>query len=89
MAEKDILQREIDDNLAFFETKVDDLIHDHRDRYALLRHKKVIGIYDTLRDAKVAGDNQFTDGIFSIQKITKKSVDLGVFSHAMHLGDTQ
>jgi hypothetical protein len=81
------LEREIDLNLEFFRGKLPELIAGHRDRYALLRKQEIVGIYDTIRDAKMTGDRFFPDGLFSIQKITDKSLDLGIFSHAVHLGD--
>ena len=84
----DELAREIDQNLEYFQTRLPELIADHRDRYALLRKQEIVGIYDTLRDAKMTGDRFFPDGIFSIQKITDQSRDLGIFSHAVHLGNS-
>ncbi len=89
MADRDAQIREIDDNLAFFQTKVQELLQDHRNRFALLRQKQIVGMYDTLRDAKTAGDKLFPDGLFSIQEVTDKASDLGVLSHAMHLGAAQ
>jgi hypothetical protein len=89
VADKDDLAREIDANLEFFLTRLGELLEHHANRYALLRKKQVVGIYDTIRDAKTSGDELYPDGIFSIQKISDKSADLGVFSHAMHLGRAQ
>lgn len=87
MATKDELQKEIDDNLTFFESKLPDLLPHHRNRFALLRERTIAGIFDTIRDAQTAGSSLYPDGKFSIQKITDKPVDLGVYSYAMHLGN--
>lgn len=89
MADRDAHIREIEENLAFFQAKVQELLKDHRNRFALLRQKQIIGMYDTLRDAKTAGDKLFPDGLFSIQEVTDRASDLGVFSYAVHLGAAQ
>jgi hypothetical protein len=87
MASNDELMKEIDANLAFFETRLGGLLPHHRDRYALLRQQEIAGIYDTVRDAQTAGASLFPDGKYSIQKITDKPVELGVYSYAMHMGN--
>ncbi len=51
----------------------------HSGKYALLRHCKIIGIFDTFNDACQAGDMQ-EDKIYSVQHITDKIIDLGFFS---------
>ena len=86
MTTREQLAEEIDANLAFFETKLADLLQHHRNRYALLREKNIQGIYDTIRDAQTAGASLYCDGKYSIQKITDKPVELGVYSYAMHMG---
>ncbi len=82
------LDIEIEKNLRFFKSKLSTLLENHRGRYALLRHEEIFGIYDTVRDAKITGDNFFDDGLFSIQKIIDQPSDLGFYSHAVHLGNS-
>jgi hypothetical protein len=77
---------EIDKNYTFFQSKLPQLLEHHRNRFALLRHQEIVGIYDTVRDAKVTGDKFFSDGLFSIQQIEGEALNLGYFSHAVHLG---
>jgi hypothetical protein len=89
MSDQDALTREIDENLEFFQSKLGELLKGHRNRYALLRHRQIIGMYDTLRDAKMAGDKLYTDGIFSIQEVSDSATNLGVYSYAMHMGAAQ
>lgn len=85
MINKDI-QTEIDENFAYFQTMLPDLLRDHRNRYALLRSKEIVGIYDTIRDAQTTGDRFFPDRIYSIQKVSDVPVDLEFFSHAGLMG---
>lgn len=77
---------EIDANLAFFESKLPDLLAHHRNRFALLREAKIAGIFDTIRDAQTAGEALYSDGKYSVQKVTDKPVELGVYSYAVHMG---
>ena len=76
----------IDKNLQVFQQKMPGLLKDHLGRYVLLHNEEISGIYDTVRDAQVAGNKLYPDGKFSIQKIATKPVDLGYFSHAVHMG---
>ena len=81
-----VLQEEIDKNLAFFETKLPELLPQHRDRYVLLRKQSIVGIFDTIRDAQTAGNAIHPDGIFSIQQVTNIPFHFGMFSYVMHMG---
>jgi hypothetical protein len=79
-------QVEVDNNFDFFRKKLPELLQKEHGRYALIRHREIAGIFDTLIDAVTAGKKMFADRMFSIQQITEASIDLGFFSHAVHLG---
>ena len=81
MADRD-RQARIEINLRFFRTLLPSLINEHRGRYALLRDETLVGVYDTVRDAKLTADRFFEDGNYSIQQITETPVNLGFYSHA-------
>ncbi len=83
------LSAEIDKNYAYFQTRLASLLEHHRNRYALLRQQEIVGVYDTVRDAKMTGDKFFSDGLFSIQQIESEPLNLGYFSHAVHMGAAQ
>lgn len=83
------LQEEIDGNLEFFNERLPELLQGDEDRYALLKSRAITGLFDTIRDAKTAGDALYSDGIYSIQKITDVAIDLGAFSHVGRLGMTR
>jgi hypothetical protein len=82
-------QQEIDANLQFFLAELPRLLSAHRGKFALLRHGKIEGFYDTVMDAVQTGNKLFDDKIFSVQKVTDTGADLGYYSHAVHLGDPQ
>jgi hypothetical protein len=79
-------QREVDRNHEVFMTLVEDLRQDNDGRFALMRDQRIVGIFDTLRDAAVAGESMFGDGRFSIEQIVAEPVDLGFYSHAADIG---
>jgi hypothetical protein len=79
-------QKEIDANFEFFQKKLPEILEHHRGKYALIRNREIVGYYDTAVDAQLSGSQLFKDEVFSIQQVTDKSVDLGFYSHAVHLG---
>jgi hypothetical protein len=79
-------QIEVDRNLEAFRVQLSSLLRTHAGKYALMRHQEIVGFFDTLADALVAGQKLYSDQLFSIQEVTETSVDLGFFSHAVHLG---
>lgn len=86
MPDRNVRQIEVDRNLEAFREKLPELLLTHRGKFALIRHREVTGIFDTLMDALIAGQKLYSDQIFSIQEITEKFIDLGFFSHAVHMG---
>ena len=83
------LDLEIQSNLKAFQAQSDKLRKCHRGRYALLRHEEIVAIYDTVRDAQITGSKFFDDGLYSVQKIGMSPINLGSFSYAVHLADSQ
>jgi hypothetical protein len=82
-------QQEVDRNFAFFKAELPTILPQHMGKYALIRDKKIHGYFDTVVDAQTTGSKLFEDNLFSIQKVTNEIVDLGLFSHAVHLGHPQ
>jgi hypothetical protein len=79
---------EIDSNLDEFLKLLPTLIHDHPDVYVLMRHKAVIGYYQTAIEAQVTGNQQFADQIFSIQHVKETAEELGRYSYAIPARET-
>ena len=78
------LQAEVDRNYEAFVKILPSILSARRDRYALMKAGKILGYYSTALDARQAADSFIADGIYSIQKVTDSSIDLGYFSHAVH-----
>jgi hypothetical protein len=79
-------QEEVDSNFAFFQRELSLLLTSERGKFALIRDCKIEGFFDTALDAQITGSKLFDDGLFSIQQVTDDAVDLGYYSHAVHLG---
>ena len=85
MGKNEALQQVVDDNFEAFQKLLPDLIGRVRGKYALMRDEEVIEFFDSARDAVIYGQKQFPDGLISVQHVTNRVVDLGYFSHALHL----
>lgn len=77
------LQKEIEGNYAAFEKLLPELIKTRAGKHALMHNGIIVDFFDTARDAYVAGQRLYPDGLFSIQEVTNVFVDLGFFSYAM------
>ena len=84
MADIDKRQEAVDRNFDAFLKKLPELIRTHGGKFALLRDGEVVEFFDTARDAMIFGQKTYSDGLFSVQEVTDRIVDLGYFSHAVH-----
>ncbi len=86
MAALNLQQQEVDDNFAYFLAELPNILPLHAGKFAVLRSRQIVGYYETIVDAWTAANNQFLDGLFSVQQVGQDAADLGYFSHAMYLG---
>ncbi len=82
-------QAEVDQNFEAFKAMLPDLMKDSAGKYVLLRGTKLVEKFDTAGDALIYAQAQFPDGFYSIQEVTGHTIDLGFFSHAMHVQHIQ
>jgi hypothetical protein len=75
-------QKAIDENYKAFSQILPELMKIYAGKFVVMRDKKAIEFFDTARDAMIYGAKTYEDGLFSVQEITQKPVDLGWFSHA-------
>ena len=78
------IQAEVDKNYEAFQKLLPELIEKHNGRFALMRGKKMVHIFDSVHDAVVFAKEKYDDDLFSVQKISNQAADLGIFSHAVH-----
>ena len=72
-------QEAVDKNYEAFKKKLPNLLNTHAGKYALMRNKEVIEIYDTFHDAVVTGDLFYEDELYSVQKITDQPILISRF----------
>jgi hypothetical protein len=77
-------ERAIADNYAAFEKLLPGLLESAEGKYALLRDRQLVGLFDTGGEAHFAGAERFDDGLFSVQKVKQGAVSLGFFSYARY-----
>jgi hypothetical protein len=75
---------EVDRNYEAFKKVLGSLLAEHRDQLALMRDERIVGFFDTPREALEAGHERFPDGIFSIQDVTDEPLYLGYLTDADH-----
>ena len=72
------IDREMDANYDFFQTKKQALMKTHKDKFVLIRKKKFIDFFDSYEQAdQVAVEKYGEDGLYSIQKITDEVIIIG------------
>jgi hypothetical protein len=74
---------EITRNFEQFRKVLPDLLADRQGEYALIRHGKIRGFFDSALDAQIAGNSQFDDQLFSIQCVKDAAEELGYFTYAL------
>jgi hypothetical protein len=75
-------EQAIAENYEAFETLLPELMIRARGKYALLRNRELVEIFETAGEAHLAGIKRFDDERFSVQKVEEKPIDLGFFSYA-------
>ena len=75
---------QVDQNYNAFQRVLGRILSKHRDQLALMRDGKIVGYYNTPREALQAADTKFPDRIYSIQEVTDEPIDLGFWSHVAH-----
>jgi len=60
----------INPNFEFFESKLPELLKEHRGQYALVKDKAIQGIYASVEEALKQGYEKFGNTDFLVQEIT-------------------
>jgi len=76
-------QAEVDRNYDAFVELLPGLMRTHANKWALLHDGELTAVFDTARDAHLAGVKLYPNARYSVQEVTDRPVDLGWFSHAV------
>jgi hypothetical protein len=77
----DLRDAEIRQNFHYFQQVVPSLMADHAGKYALLHQRTLVDVFSRPVEALEAGHAKFSDGLFSIQKVIDRPLDLGFMSY--------
>ena len=78
MATAEQVQDQIDRNYTAFTALLPDLMKTSAGKWALLRDAALEGVFDTARDARLAGGKLYADGLFSVQASQEPGGGLGM-----------
>ena len=76
-------REEIERNFAAFQEKLPELLQSHAGKFAVIRNQEIVDFFDTMADAAKFAARSFPDGMFSIQEVTERRIQLGFFSVAL------
>lgn len=76
-------QKQVDDNYEAFQQLDDRFFEEHYGKCALMRDRKVVEVFDSWQDARKTAMLLYKDKFFSLQKVDKTPIDLGIFSHGV------
>jgi len=79
----DRIEHEIDRNFDIFERLLPKLVKDHAGKFALMRAGEIIDFHADEMSALAVGRQSYADGLYSVQEVSVRPVDLGFFSHAI------
>lgn len=75
---------QVETNYEAFKQQLPKLVAENRGKFALMRAREIVEMFDTARDAFVAGQKMFGSADqFSVQEVIDTPVDLGFYSHAL------
>lgn len=72
---------EIRKNFTAFQKLLPSVDPRHSGKFAVLRKEEIIDYFDSMPDATKYADVLYEDGLYSIQEVNARVIDLGVFSH--------
>ena len=71
-------------NYEAFEKMLPDLLKTAQGKFALMRDRELVGLFDSASAAHFAGSGSFDDKLFSVQRVEESAVSLGFFSYARY-----
>lgn len=72
---------EVRKNFTAFQKLLPSVDPRHSGKFAVLRKEEIIDYFDSMPDAAKYADVLYEDGLYSIQEVNARVIDLGVFSH--------
>jgi hypothetical protein len=77
---------QVKQNYEAFKKLLPSLLVEHPGKYALLRDRELVAVFDTMSDAVTSAEKLYPDARWSIQHITNRPINLGCRSRAVLVG---
>ena len=74
------IEKEVGENYTYFKDNFPELIEKYKDRFLVIRSREVQKDFETDKEAILWAMKEYSDGMFSIQKVSNKEVNLGSIS---------
>lgn len=84
MATREQRCAEIERNYSQFLMLKDTIDKSHENDFVIMKDGRIIQFCQTILEADSKAKELFQDGIYSIQQVNPKPVELGFFSHAIN-----
>lgn len=73
--------REVKANFKYFQSRLPELMKNHRGQFALLHKRQIIKFFESEKDAVKTGKKDYGKSRFSVQQVSDICVDLGLQSN--------
>ena len=73
--------KEVEANFKYFQSRLPELMKNHRGQFALLHKRQIIEFFESEEDAIKTGKKDYGKGRFSVQQVSDICVDLGIQSN--------
>lgn len=74
-------KKEVEANFRYFQSRLPELMKNHRGQFALLHKRQIIEFFESENDAIKIGKKDYGKGHFSVQQVSDICVDLGIQSN--------
>ena len=71
--------KQVKENFKAFQKVLPELLKEYRGWYAIMRDKKVVAVFKSMKDGYPYAEKRFPDNIYSVQLITDKPISYPSF----------
>ena len=79
-------ETEVRSNYEAFRAALPELLSTNAGEFAVLRHCEVVGFFATTTAAREFAEQEYSDGLYSIQEVTDRKVFISPRTHAVSNG---
>ena len=76
----DQVEKEVGENYTYFKDNFSELVEKYKDRFLVIRSREVQKDFETDKEAILWAMKEYPDGMFSVQEVSSKEINLGSIS---------